>query len=175
MVVEELIPNCFSLMHAVVVDVGCGDPQAAAVGIDDPRLGRHVDEPAAVIAEQVVRPRGERVRHAVFVTAFRTKDLSWLGLARAEGRVLGVPHEIVANVEVEVAIAVQIGEGGGGGPVAVAPQTGTLCDLLEGPVAPIAIQGVTAPAGEEEIRMASVVEIADRDAMAIPARQPGDA
>ena len=39
---------------AVVVEVGGDDAQAPAVGVDDPGLGRHVDEPAAVVAEEVV-------------------------------------------------------------------------------------------------------------------------
>ena len=39
---------------AVVVEVGGDDAQAAAVAVDDPGLGRDVDEPAAVVAEEVV-------------------------------------------------------------------------------------------------------------------------
>ena len=36
---------------AVVVKVGGDHPEAAAVAVDDPGLGGHVDEPAAVVSE----------------------------------------------------------------------------------------------------------------------------
>ena len=39
---------------AVVVDVDGDDAQAAAVAIDDARLGGHVDETPAVVAEDVI-------------------------------------------------------------------------------------------------------------------------
>ena len=40
----------------VVVEVRRDDPEPPAVAVDDPRLGRHVHEAAAVVAEQVVGP-----------------------------------------------------------------------------------------------------------------------
>ena len=39
---------------AIVVEVGGDHPEAAAVAVDDTSLRRHIDEPARVIAEQVV-------------------------------------------------------------------------------------------------------------------------
>ena len=70
---------------AVVVEVGGDDAQAAAVAVDDAGLRGHVDEPAAVVAEDVVRQRGEGGRVAVHIAR--------LGAIRilAEGRILGVP------------------------------------------------------------------------------------
>ena len=38
----------------VVVEVRGDHPEAAAVAVDDPRLGGDVDEPAPVVAEEVV-------------------------------------------------------------------------------------------------------------------------
>ena len=63
-------------------------------------------------------------------------------LVPAELRVLGVPVEVVADVEVEVAVAVQVGEGRRGRPVAVASQAGRLGDVLEGAVPLVAVEGV---------------------------------
>ena len=44
---------------SIAVQVGRDDAQAPPVGIDDAGLGGHVHEPAAVVAEQVVRQRPE--------------------------------------------------------------------------------------------------------------------
>ena len=41
-------------IRAVVVEVGGDDAEPSAVAVDDPGLGGDVDEPAAVVAEQVV-------------------------------------------------------------------------------------------------------------------------
>ena len=46
--------------EAVAVEVGGDDPQPAAVAVDDAGLGCHVDEPARVVAEDVVRQGGDR-------------------------------------------------------------------------------------------------------------------
>ena len=61
----------------VVVEVGGDDAQPPAVAVDDPGLRGHVDEPAAVVAEQVVRQRGESERQAGGVT---------IGESRVDGR-----------------------------------------------------------------------------------------
>ena len=95
----------------VAVEVGGDDAQAPAVRVDDPRLGRHVGEPAAVVAEQVVRQRRRILRRAVGVALPL--------LVPAEIRLLEVPKQVMADVEVEVAVAVEVGEGGRRGPVAV--------------------------------------------------------
>ena len=42
---------------AVVVEVGGDDAQPPAVAVDDPGLGGDVDEPAAVVAEDVIGQR----------------------------------------------------------------------------------------------------------------------
>ena len=43
----------------VVIEIGRDDPQAAAVGVDETRPRGHVDEPAAVVAEDVIGERRE--------------------------------------------------------------------------------------------------------------------
>ena len=93
----------------------------------------------------------------------------------AEGRVFGVPDEVMADVKVEVAVVVQVGEGGRGGPVAIAAEAGAIGDILEGPVASVAVKGVRSPAGDEEVGTAVVVEVADGHAMAVTSLHPGDA
>ena len=55
--VGRLVVGDEEVEPAVVVEVGGDDPQAAAVGVDDPGLVRDVDEPAAVVAEEVVGQR----------------------------------------------------------------------------------------------------------------------
>ena len=52
----------------------------------------------------------------------------WCG---AERRMVGVPDQVMADVQVEVAVAVQVGEGGRSRPVAVAAQPGAFGDVLE--------------------------------------------
>ena len=64
----------------------------------------------------------------------------------------------MADVEVEVAVAVEVGEGRRGRPVAVAAQPGAVGDVLERPVAPVAIERVRSPAGEEQVGVAVVVD-----------------
>ena len=58
-VVRRRIVGDVQVSPAVVVQVGRDHPHAAAVLVHDPGLGRHVDEPAAVVAEDVVGERGK--------------------------------------------------------------------------------------------------------------------
>ncbi len=46
----------------VIVEVGGDHAEPSAVAVDDPGRRGHVDEPAAVVAEQVVRHRRESER-----------------------------------------------------------------------------------------------------------------
>src|SRR4051794_34146446 len=92
----------------------------------------------------------------------------------AELGVGDVPFEVVADVEVEVAVAVEVRKRGRGRPVAGPAQPGAAGDVLEGPVAPVAIEGIRVPACDEEVRAAVVVVVADRDAVPIPAGHSGD-
>ena len=101
-----------------------------------PACGGDVDEPAAVVAEQVVGQGGKPERQAGDV-AVRSPRVA------AQGRMLGVPGQVVADVEVQVAVAVEVGEGGRGRPVAVAAQAGALGHVLERAVAPVAVAGRT--------------------------------
>ena len=73
----------------------------------------------------------------------------------------------MADIQVEVAVVVQVGEGGRGRPVAVPSQAGRDRHVLERAVAPVAIQGVRPPSGDEQIGMAVVVVVADRHAVAV--------
>ena len=65
--------------QAVAVEVGGDDPQPAPVRVDDAGLGRHVDEPAAVVAEQMVGPGRERPGRAVVVDVAGIDRLARLG------------------------------------------------------------------------------------------------
>ena len=47
---------------AVIVEIGRDDSQAASVRVNDARLGRNIDEPAAVVTEEMVRQRRGNVR-----------------------------------------------------------------------------------------------------------------
>ena len=151
----------------VVVEVAGDHAEPPPLRVDDPGLGGHVDEPAGVVAEQVVGQGLEEARVAV------VPDLRVFLRAGVGG--VGVPGQVVADIEVEVAVVVEVGEGGGGRPVAVAAQPGGVGRVLEGPVAPVAEQGVRPPSGDEQVGVAVVVEVADRHAVAIPAGQGGQA
>ena len=154
---------------AVVVEVGGDDAQAATVEIHDSGLRGHVDEPAAVVAKNVVRQRRECERTAIHIPR--------LGAFRilAEGRIRGVPLQIVADIEIEVAVIVEVGPGRRCGPVAVAPEPRLRCGVLEPASAQIAIQGVRPPSGDEEVGPAVVIVVAHGDAVAVAARQGGQA
>ena len=80
----------------------------------------------------------------------------------------------MADVQVEVAVAVEVGERGGGRPVAVAAEAGGVRGVLEGAVAAVAVKGVGPPAGDEQVGVAVVVDVADGDAVAISAGEGGD-
>ena len=137
--------------------------------------GSPTDEMAGVIAEQVVRPRGDRVRHAVSVYVVRVRRRARFGGARAKTRMGFVPDEVMTNIEVEITVVIQVGKCGGGGPVAITAQAGTLGDVFEGSVTTIAVQDIAPPSCEEQIAMAVVVDVGDRNAMAVTTGQAGDA
>ena len=79
----------------------------------------------------------------------------------------------MADVEVEVAVAVEVGEGRRGRPVAVAAQArvGSVTSSKRA-VAPVAVEGVGPPAGDEQVGVAVVVVVADGDAVAVAPGQP---
>src|SRR6202034_2854575 len=89
------------------------------------------------------------------------------GRALADIRVRGIPLEVVANVEVEVAVVVEIGERGRGWPVAIAPETRTIRDVLEGSITMIPVKSIRSPAGNEEVGVPVVVEVADGHPVAV--------
>ena len=128
-------------------------PRPRPSGSTMPGLVGHVDEPAAVVAEEVIGQGGERFGGAVAVR--RPCRRASTGRARGSS---GVPVEVVADVEVEVAVAVEVGEGGRGRPVAVPAQARRLGHVLERPVALVAVEGVGPPAGDEQVGVAVVVD-----------------
>ena len=87
----------------VVVEIGGDDAEAAPVVVDDSGRRGDVDEMAAVVAEQMIRPRGKAQRQAGDVAVRRP------GVA-AEGGMLGIPGQVMADIQVEVAVAVEVGE-----------------------------------------------------------------
>ena len=121
--IGRLIVGDEEVEPAVAVEVGGDDPQAPAVAVDDPRLGGRVDEPAPVVAEEVVGPAGALQGTAGDVL---------LQLRVPAGRgMLRVPGEVMADIKVEVAVAVEVGERRRGRPVAIAAQPGPQGDVLE--------------------------------------------
>ena len=78
----------------------------------------------------------------------------------------------MTDIEVEVAIAVEVGPSRRGGPVAVAAQAGAGSRILERSVATIVQKSVRLPTGDEQVGMAVVVVVADRDAVSISPRKP---
>src|SRR5262249_52764373 len=123
--------------------------------------------PPAVVAEQVIgQGRG---------ALGGTIPIDLLLLLPAEARVPGVPRQVVADVEVEVAVAVQVGERGRGRPIPVATPARRVGHVPERAVTLVAIEGVGAPAGDEEVGTAVVVIIADRNAVPVARREVRDA
>ena len=95
--------------------MGGDDSQAAPVGIGEARLGRHVDEPAAVVAKDVIgQATGNRAACSRVAGRVRMRGTAW----GCSGR----RREVVADVEIQVAIAVEVGERRRGRPVAIAAQ-----------------------------------------------------
>ncbi len=89
--------------------------------------------------------------------------------------VVRVVDEVMADVEIKVAIAVEIGEGRRRGPVAIAAEARLAGDVLEPAVTPVAVKCVGTPAGHEQVGPAVIVEVARGHAVAITAREAGDA
>ncbi len=93
----------------------------------------------------------------------------------AETGLLGIPPKVMADVQVKVAVAVEVAEGGRGRPVAVPAQPVALGGVLERPVPPVAIQGIAAPSGHEQVGMAVVVDVPHGDAVAVAPGKAGEA
>ena len=89
---------------ASVRNSGIAEAPAVEVGGLDAGGFAHVDEFAAVVAEDVVGQGPADARVAVGVGTGR--------LVAAGARVVGVPLQIMADVEVEVAIAIEVSPGG---------------------------------------------------------------
>ena len=87
---------------------------------------------------------------------------------------VAIPAQVLADIQVEISVPVQVGEGGRGRPAAVSAQAGGLGPVFKRPVAPVAIQGVGAEAGDEEVGPAVVIIVADRHSVAVATRHRGD-
>ena len=61
-----------------------------------------------------------------------------------------IEADVMTDVKVQVAIPVEIGEGRGGGIVTQAGQSRARCHILEGPIASIAEQVITAQSRDEK-------------------------
>ena len=55
------------------------------------------------------------------------------------------------------------------------PRPARVGHVLEGSVAPVAVEGIRPPARDEQVRAAVAVDVADRDAMAVSAGKAADA
>ena len=150
----------------VAVEIGRHDSQAPPFAVDEPRLFGHIDEPAGVVAKNMVRnsPEESRVTIAVFVSCRGS---------RAERRLHVIPFEVMADIEVEVAIVVEVGPCRGRWPVAIAPQSGSGGGVFEAARAQVVIEGIRPPAGDEEVGTAVVIVVADGDTVAVAAGELG--
>ena len=88
---------------------------------------------------------------------------------------LGVPGQVVADIQIEVAVAVEVGEGGRGRPVARTAQSGAIGRVLERAVAPVVQQEIRPEPRDEQVGPAVVVVVAGGHAEAISAADPRDA
>jgi len=73
------------------IEVGRDHAQPPPVRIDDARLGRHVDEPSSVVAEQVVAEGLEFPRVAVL-------RIARAGGSAAKGGVPGIPGQVMTDI-----------------------------------------------------------------------------
>ena len=101
---------------AVVVEVGRDHAQAPAVGVDDPRLVGHVVRTGRRRCGRGGRASAGNLRGSQY--SYAPGRLRWA----AQLGMVGVPLQVVADVEVEIAVAVEVGQGRRGRPVAVAPR-----------------------------------------------------
>src|SRR5262249_53792004 len=105
---------------------------------------------AAIAVERI----GER--REVFRMAIDADPASGIAAVAVVG---GRPFGVVYNPEVEPSVAIVVEPARGHGPFAAA-DSGSFGDILESPVAQIAIQGIPVDAGYEQVRMTVVIEIA---------------
>ena len=101
--------------------------------------------------------------------------VSRVGPVQAEAGMVGIPLEVMADVEIQVAVVVQVGEGRRGRPVAIAPQPGRGRHILERAVPAVMVKGIRPPAGDEEVGAAIVIVVAHGHAVAIPLGRAGQA
>jgi hypothetical protein len=123
-----------------------------------------VKVPSPVVAEQVIELLGEVAGQAVHAPAVL--------VAAGRGRP-GIGLDVGDHRQVEVAVAIQVAEAGRGRPARRA-DPGPLGHVLEGAVAPVAIEDGPAQPGDEQVVVAVVVDVADGAAHAVaPAGDPG--
>ena len=70
----------------VVIEVGGHDAQSAAAGVNEAGLLGHVDEPPAVIAEDVIGKRREVARAAVVIATRLLVGSQIVGFSRSKTR-----------------------------------------------------------------------------------------
>ena len=163
-VIRRAVVGHVEIDAVVVIQVGGDDAQAPSVGLDAARGRGHIDEPAAVVPEDMVRRRLDLAGGTVEVVPL---------LVEAQRRIRRVPDHVVADVQVEVAVIVQVRESRRAGIVARAGQPGAFRRVFESAVAPVAIERVRPKPGDEQVGAAVVVVIAGRDAQPV-ALSPGE-
>src|SRR5205814_2127575 len=121
---------------------------------------------AIVVIEEAVRPR-ESERRAV-----RAPDTG--DSERLVGILVLAPLNIIADEQIEAAIVVDIDECRTCGPRSVATNAGACGDILEFPVAEIAVEMIAPERSDENIHESIVVIVPHRDAHAVVAHiKPG--
>src|SRR5713226_8642701 len=144
--------------EAVVVIVGEGHAKSAALlGGDAGFLANVLESAVAAIAIEKVSRWGKFARRAIGSPG------PTAGLA-----VPGVPFHVTGHKEIEMAVIVEVEKTGRDGPAA-ARDSRFGGDIREGSVAVVVIQDVLSVARDEEIGIAIIVVVADRDAHAVVA------
>ena len=143
---------------AVIVEIERADAQAvrAARPGDAGRLGDVSERAVSSVAIEEILPaakarRPARDRHAFVAAQARLRD----------GGIGQVEVDVVGGKQIEPAVAIEIQEGAPGAPSrSRADEARRARDLVEGPVAAIAIEPVLTPVRHEEVVVSVVVVVA---------------
>src|ERR1035437_8768628 len=138
---------------AIAVEIQQGYAQRFRRAVEDAALGRDIFERAvAAVAEE---PAG------LAVIGFGRAIRLALAIHAAENVVRRGPLDVVADQEVEPAVAVEIEPDGRGAEGAATAQPGLFGDVDEAAAAVIPEEAVLADGGDQEVREAIVVVVAD--------------
>ncbi len=150
----------------VIVNVDRNDAEPTSTGVDEPGLGGHVDEPAAVVPEDVVggcRFHFARVAVKEAAWLFGAERWAYTGRESCSGTRRGRDHHRRRGQRTRR-------RSGSRGSL----PTGRLGHVLESPVAAVVIKGIRPPAGDEQVGKSVVVIIGRGHTVAVTPRKRGD-